>query len=215
MSTPASINELGVIARTTAKQYKNAEKTIKEIGEELGVDYVLEGTVRWQKSPSGTSRVRVTPQLIRVSDETYVWSNRYDAVLADVFEVQSEIAQKVTQALDITLLEVHRLALQTHPTDNLAAYDYYLRGNEYLTRSREEDLPRAVQMYEKAVELDGKFALAHAKLSEAHTQIYWQFYDRTEERLGKARASLDRALKLSPKLPEANVVLALLEQLGI
>ena len=81
-----------VISRSSAIRYKKTEKTIKEIGEELGVDYVLEGTVRWDRSPEGRGRVRVTPQLIRVSDDTHLWSDRYDREIEDIFAVQSDIA---------------------------------------------------------------------------------------------------------------------------
>jgi serine/threonine-protein kinase len=95
---------LGVIARTSAVMYRKSEKSVRQIGEELDVDYVLEGTVRWQRASDGPGRVRVTPQLIRVADETHLWADRYDAVLTDIFEVQSEIAEQVAGALGLTLL---------------------------------------------------------------------------------------------------------------
>src|SRR6266850_5181400 len=97
----AQLSGLGVIARTSATQYKGAHKSIRQIGAELGVNYVLEGSVRWEKPPGGRSRVRVAPQLIRVSDETHVWAQPYDAVLADVFSVQGTIAERVAEALDV------------------------------------------------------------------------------------------------------------------
>ncbi|KPK79020.1 MAG: hypothetical protein AMS25_14025 [Gemmatimonas sp. SM23_52] len=99
----ASITGLGVIARTSALRYKETDKTVQEIGQELGVAYILEGTVRWENLPEGQSRVRVTPQLIRVTDATHVWAEIYEEPLASVFEVQSEIAEKVADALDVTL----------------------------------------------------------------------------------------------------------------
>ena len=211
----AGVSEVGVIGRTTAHRYKKTDKTIKQIGAELGVDYVLEGTVRWQRTPDGTSRVRVTPQLVQVVDETYMWSDRYDAVLADIFEVQSDIAAQVVRALDVTLLAGDRRVIESKPTENLAAYEEYLRGNESLNRGvAEQALLTAVEYYKTAVELDPTFALAYAKLSEAHVQLYWQYYDRSEERLTKAKESVDTAMRLQPELPEARVVVALLEQLG-
>ncbi len=205
MSRLSTIHTLGVISRTSAIQYKGSNKAIREIGEELGVEYVLEGTVRWERPPEGPSRVRVTPQLIRVSDDTHLWSERYDAVLADIFQVQSDMAEQVAQALDITLLEPERQAIESKPTENTEAYDYYLRGNLYFHRSyRETDMKLALQMYEKAVELDPRFALAYAALSEIHAQIYWYYYDRSENRLTMAEAAVRRALEINPGLPEAH-----------
>jgi len=100
----ASIQKLGVISRSSAIRYKNTEKTIKEIGEELGVDFVLEGTVRWNRSPEDRGRVRVTPQLILVAEDTHFWSDRYDHGIKDIFTVQSDIAEQVIRQIDITLL---------------------------------------------------------------------------------------------------------------
>jgi serine/threonine protein kinase/tetratricopeptide (TPR) repeat protein len=205
MSRLSTIHTLGVISRTSAIQYKGSNKTIQKIGEELGVEYVLEGTVRWERPPEGPSRVRVTPQLIRVSDDTHLWSERYDAVLADIFQVQSDMAEQVAQALDITLLEPERQAIKSKPTENTEAYDYYLRGNLYFHRSyRETDMKLALQMYEKAVELDPRFALAYAAISEVHAQIYWYYYDRSEKRLTMAEAAVYKALEINPGLPEAH-----------
>jgi TolB-like protein/Tfp pilus assembly protein PilF/predicted Ser/Thr protein kinase len=208
MARLANIQRLGVIARTSAIQYRNTDKTIRQIGEELGVDYILEGTVRWQRIPHDPSRVRVTPQLIRVTDATHLWANVYENDMTDIFEVQSNIAEKVAEALDITLLEPERRSLEAASTDNLEAYHYYLRGNDYYNRGFvEQDLLIAVQMYEKAVKLDPRFALAYTQLSKAHAAIYWFYYDRTEERLVKAKEAVDKALELKPDLPEAHLAL--------
>jgi adenylate cyclase len=191
----ASITGLGVIARTSALRYKETEKTVQEIGAELGVEYVLEGTVRWENRPEGQSRVRVTPQLIRVTDATHVWAEIYEEPLASVFEVQSEIAEKVADALDVTLMEPERRALEAEPTRNLEAYSYYLRGNEYLQSSRTQaGAEEALAMFEKAVELDPDFEEARRKLAQVHADLYWasfrmlfsireQDYQETLERL--------------------------------
>ncbi|MBA7623552.1 hypothetical protein ES703_30949 [subsurface metagenome] len=152
--------------------------------------------------------MRVTPQLIRVPDDTHLWSDRYDAVLADIFQVQSDIAEQVAKALDIALLEPERRALKARPTQNMEAYDYYLRGNEYFHRSfLEDDFRIALGMYEKAVELDPTFALAYAQLSRAHLYMYWMFYDRSEERLALAKQAVDKVFQLNPELPEAHLAL--------
>ena len=133
------IEKLGMIARTSAYQYKNTYKSIRSIGEELEVDYILEGTIRWQKYPDGSSRVRVIPELIKASDSTNLWTEVYDKDITDIFEVQSAIAEQVAEALDITLAEDKRRALQTKPTANLEAYSFYLQGMNYLQKSNEEE----------------------------------------------------------------------------
>lgn len=170
----AALPGLGVIARTTAVQYRDAEKTVAEIGAELEIDYILEGTVRWENVPDGPNRVRVTPQLIKVDDGTHLWAEIYEEPMESVFEVQSEIAKQVAEALDLTLLEPERLALQTAPTTNLEAYRYYLLGDEYLRSgaSRTSAL-QALEMFEMAVQLDPDFEMARRKLAEAYANIYW------------------------------------------
>ncbi len=204
----AVVRGLGVISRTSALQYKKAAKTAKQIGAELGVDYVLEGTVRWERSAEGKSRVRVTPQLIRVSDDTHVWAGRYDRVMDEIFQVQSEIAEQVIAQLDVALLQPERTAMTARPTENLDAYQAYLRGKDYLWRPPDEENSRnAVRMLERAVELDPKFALAHAELSRAHSYLYHFGHDRTDKRLASAREAVDRALALQPDLPAAHVAL--------
>ncbi|UCF19966.1 MAG: tetratricopeptide repeat protein [Gemmatimonadota bacterium] len=205
----AEIPELGVISRTSAIQYKDTEASIREIGLELGVQYVLEGTVRWERQAAGPgqpSRVRVTPQLIRVADDTNIWSERYDEVLADIFRVQTDIAENVARALDITLLEPQRSSLASRPTDNLEAYDLYLRGNDYYKeRFLEENARRAIEMYEAAIELDPSFAQARAALARGRVWLHHQF-GRTSE-LPRARAAVEEALQLAPDLAEAHMAM--------
>jgi TolB-like protein/Tfp pilus assembly protein PilF/predicted Ser/Thr protein kinase len=205
----AALQGLGVISRTSAVHYKGADKTIRQIGEELGVGFVLEGTVRWDRTATGENHVRVTPQLIRVSDDTHLWSERYDQELENIFEVQSQIAEQVVRRLDVTLLEPERRVLEARPTENLDAYQAYLRGLEYNRRFdiAEEGKRLEVQMFERAVELDPAFALAHAALSRAHSALIILGMDLTQERLDKAKAAVDRALELDPELPEAHLAL--------
>jgi TolB-like protein/Flp pilus assembly protein TadD len=205
----AALGGLGVISRTSAFQYKTAGKPIKVIGEELGVDYVLEGTVRWDIPGEGQARVRVTPQLIRVADDTHIWTDRYERVLRDIFTVQSEIAARVVGELNVTLIDPEREALRAQPTANMDAYQAYLRGRDYLGRlgMSVEHLRLAIQMFQRAVELDPKFALAYAALGRAHSMMFNLGMDRTRERVLKTKAAVDRALELNPELPEANLAL--------
>ena len=205
----ASLQELGVISRSSANRYRKTEKTIREIGEELGVGYVLEGSVRWDRSPEGRGRVRITPQLIRVSDDTHLWSDRYDREIEDIFAVQSDIAEQVIRQLDITLLEPERQALKARPTDNLEAYQAYVRGIDYLWKpdETEEQFRLAIQMFERSIELDPNFALAFVGLSEALSYLSFLGYDLTEENISKAKAAADRVLELQPELSEGHKAL--------
>ncbi len=203
----AKVQGLGIISRTSASQYGETDKTVRQIGRELGVDYVLEGSVRWEGSGGG---IRVTPQLVRVSDDRQLWSERYDARLAKVFEVQATIAEQVARSLDLAITGPERQALAARPTENLEAYAYYLRGNDYLIGSWGEDkrLGIAMEMYAKAVELDPGFALAHARLSQAHSNFYASTVAGRPEDLDTARTAAETALRLQPDLAEAHVAMA-------
>ncbi len=205
----SAIGDLRVIASTSANLYRNGRKGIREIGAELGADYVLEGSVRWERSAQGAAHIRVTPQLITTADATHLWAEVYDEPLDEIFRVQGDIAQKVVHALDVRLLAPQRSQLATIPTHNLAAYDYYLRGNGYEGRAPAKATHlAAVRMYEKAVTLDPKFALAYAMLSRVHSRIYMFYWDRSPQRLALAKRAVDRALELDPGLPEAHHSLA-------
>jgi len=211
----ASVSGLGVISRNSAAQYAGGSTPIKQIGDELGVDYVLQGTVRWAGDEE-SSRVRITPQLISVDDDTQVWSNTYDRVVDDIFEVQTDIATQVIGQLGIALLGNEQEALQTRPTDNLEAYKYYLRGWEYWTHPDLTDRQFQVssQMFQRAVELDPEFALAHAYLSMAHSRVYWFGGDTGRSRMVESRAAADRALQLDPNLGEAHMALGYVHYYG-
>jgi TolB-like protein len=205
----AGVRELGVIARTSAMQYKNTDKSVRQIGDELGVDYIMEGTIRWQRTSQAPSRIRITPQLIRVSDATHVWADIYDEHADDILRVQSDIATRVIDALDIALLDGARRYVESIPTENFEAYTYYLRGASLEGSSfREETLSRAERMYAKAVELDSTFALAYAALSRVHSVAYFLHYDRSNQRVAESKKAADKALKLSPDSPEAHLAMA-------
>ena len=208
----SSIHGLRVISRTSALQYKKTEKTTGEIGEELDVDYVLVGTVRWEKTPEGTGRVRVTPQLIRVSDDIHIWTDRYDPNIEDIFSVQSEIAEQVARQLDLTLMEPERQALFARPTENLDAYNDFLRAKEVessgVLQRDVREIERAVELYERATEMDPDFTLAFISLSLIQSYMYISGMDPTEERLARSKNAVDRALLLDPDLPEAQEAMA-------
>jgi serine/threonine-protein kinase len=210
----SGLRDLGVVSRNSAVLYEGTDKTTRQIGDELGVDYILEGTIQWERLSDPTSRVRIIPQLIRVSDNTHVWAGTYDEDMAEVFRVQSDIAERVAQGLDVTVLEPERRLLRAKPTDNLEAYEYYLRGRDYLwakgwTAQDASALWIAVDMFERAIQLDSAFALAYVELSNAHWSLFSGFIDPTEERRALWKAAVDKALELQPDLPEAHLALGL------
>ena len=205
----AGVQGLSIIGRQGAVEYTASTKTPQEIGDELGVDYLLTSTVSWEESGDGTSRVRVVPQLVRTADGSTVWGDVYDEDLTGVFEVQAGIASQVVEALGVALLEPTRQALAAEPTSNLDAYDYYLRGNEYYRRPVSETTLRlAADLYTNALALDPEFAEAWARLSIVHSLTYWYYFDRTQERLDAALTTAERALRVAPDLPEAHLAMA-------
>jgi TolB-like protein len=148
----SAVSALGVIGRTSARQYKNTDKTVSEVGVELGVDYIVDGAVRLQHQQGGRV-VRVNTELIRVSDARSIWSDTYEALLEDIFGVQTDIALRVAEALEVTLLEPERRSLAVRPTENLQAYDYYLLGRDYLGEWELGAIEQAIQHFRSRFQL--------------------------------------------------------------
>ncbi|MBZ5588436.1 MAG: protein kinase [Acidobacteriia bacterium] len=204
----ANVQGLGVISRTTAVEYDRKGKTVKQIGSDLGVDYVLEGSVRWEHGAGREGRVRITPQLIRVADDTHVWADRYDRVIADVFAIQSEVAESAVKAMGATLLPREQTALREVSTTNLQAYDLYLRGKELASGGEDSaHVEGALRMYQAAIDRDPHFAQALAGLARMHLMMCWLYYDRSEARLASARETAERAVELRPDLAETHIAL--------
>ena len=201
----ASIGNIGVISRNSAEKLVNTKKSTAEIGKELGVDYILSGTIRWAKGTDKKSRVRITPQLTRVSDNTITWSDSYDKILDDIFSVQNDIAQKVVDQLGGSILadQVQKSA----PTNNLDAYDFYLRGLSYEARGSytKQDILNSINLFKKAIALDDKFALAYSHLSRGQSSMYWFFYDRSEENVKNAFDNAQKAFQLDPEVAETHL----------
>jgi len=203
----AGLSGLRVISRTSAVYYKGSDKPLKDIANELNVDYVLEGTIRWDKS-GDTDRVRIIPQLIRASDDSHIWASTIERELTQVFAVQADIAEQVATALNVNLLGEDRRRLQQIPTDNMEAYDYYLRGREVYHAFRDRrEVEMAVSLFEKAISLDTTFVSAYAELSMSHATIYWFGYDRTTERSNSARSTAELAIALDSTNTSARVAL--------
>jgi serine/threonine protein kinase/Flp pilus assembly protein TadD len=204
------IGDLGVISRTSSRRYAGTEKSIAEIGCELGVSYILEGAVRWSRTEDGRDRVRITPQLIRVSDDTHIWAESYDRLIEDIFAIQTEIARNVALALNINLISREYENVSTPPTKNLEAYNEYLQGNYYANRPHftTDDWNSMMASYRRAIELDPGFALVHAKLASAHAGLRYYLVDLSGERVEMARRAAERALELAPNTPKVHVALA-------
>jgi len=199
----ATIKTLGVISRKSAVTYRETDKTIKQIGEELGVDYVLEGTIRWARNADGTERVRITSQLIQAEKDIHVWTDTYEHTIDDIFRIQSAIANKVVNELGITLMESDRKKLDKIPTENIQAYHLYLRGKYYLAQPHFtlKNWEKAIDSFQQAVELDAEFALAYSELSKAHSRLYFVRADLSPQRLANADRAAKMAKQLAKDLP--------------
>jgi len=197
----SKIRDLKVISRTTMSKYKDTELTMGAIARELGSANILEGSVR-----RAGNQVRIVAQLIKADSDEHLWAETYDRDYADIFSVQTDVARSIAAALQSTLSPEEEKQLAEIPTDNMEAYDYYLRGNQYwYTKTTKEGNLKAVAMYERAVELDPGFGLAYARLSIGHSVLYQAAdWDPTEERKQMARRSLQRAINLIPDHPETH-----------
>lgn len=203
----ATVGNIGVISRESAEKLASANKSTQEIGKELGVNYILSGTIRWAKATDQKSRVRITPQLTRVSDNTITWSDSYDKILDDIFSVQNDIAQKVVDKLGGSLLG--NQLRKSAPTENMMAYDYYLKGLSYEARSAylQSDMVNSVSLFSKAVELDPGFGLAYSHLSKSLASMYWFYYDRSDKIVKDAYDNAQKAYQLNPELAESHLAL--------
>ncbi len=206
-----SLPGLQVIARGSSMPYKKTTKTPRQIAEELNVSYLLMATLRWEKV-GGQSRVHVSPELVDVTHPdapTSKWQQPFDAALTDVFQVQSDIATRVAQALGVVLGAGEQERLSEKPTQDLAAYDAFLKGEDAsrgLAAADPFSLRRAIGHYEQAVALDPGFAQAWVELSRAHSFNYSNSVPTPAER-EQARVAAERALTLAPGLPAAHLAL--------
>jgi TolB-like protein/Tfp pilus assembly protein PilF len=200
----AKIADLKVISRTSTQQYENKPRNLRDIAKQLGVANILEGSVR-----KVADRVRVSVQLVNAQTHSHVWGETYDRKLTDIFEVESEIAKGITDSLQAKLTGREEQALAVKPTNNPGAYDAYLRGLAFEARSAHSiDLVgKAVDSYQRAVQLDPNFALAWARLSRADSLLYFVRADTTDARRDAAQRALDSAQQLQPNSPETQLAL--------
>lgn len=184
---------------------------MRAAGRALGVAYVLTGRARWERTDAGLGRVEIEPALVRVRDGRRVWAERYEADARDVFAVEGEIGARVADALGLTVGGATRVALGARPTQSFAAYTEFLRG-ESLRRSTPDEakaLEQALAAYERAVALDPTFALAYARIADVHGGMYWDYVDRSAQRLARMDAAAHTAVRLAPGSPDTHLALAL------
>ncbi|HEX3445069.1 MAG TPA: TIR domain-containing protein [Chthoniobacterales bacterium] len=208
LNSLAKIAQLKVISRTSVMQYRaDAKRDLREIASALGVASVLEGTVRREGS-----HVRVSTELVDARNDHTVWADSFDRDLTDIFAIQSEVAQTIARKLTTTLSPEEKKIIEQKPTDNLAAYDLYLRAKELIAGADiaiaggdfEKPLTNAIGLLEQAVQLDPKFALACCSATHAHDLLYIT-YDPTPERRSHGDKAIADALRLKPDLPEAHL----------
>jgi serine/threonine protein kinase/Flp pilus assembly protein TadD len=207
LTSLAKISDLKVISRTSVSQYREqaVSRNLREIGRALGVEHVLEGSVRREGN-----RVLISVQLIDARNDQHIWVERYDRTLADSIGLQGELASQIARALQARLAPEEKARLEEKPTDNAEAYSLYLkgRGREGTVNNSTEDRIAAAQFYSRAIAVDPKFALAHARLSIVNSFIAgWPADDLG--RRGEARAAAEEALRLSPTLGESHTALGL------
>ena len=189
----SKVNGLRVISRTSVMQYKNHTKTIPQIAKELGVSYILEGSVRKQNN-----RVLITAQLIKANDE-HVWAENYNKSLEDVFKIQGDVSKKIVQQLKLTLSPKDKKKLETYPTQNIEAYQLYLKGRNFLDKVSNENIVLSRDFFKKAIALDPNYADAYAELGYSYLH-----FDNNIRDLKKAEDNINKALELNPNSSRAN-----------
>jgi non-specific serine/threonine protein kinase len=195
----SKIRGLNIFSRPTVLTFRDKAVTPLQVGQQLGAAYVLTGTLR-----RAGARLRINAQLVDAHTDFPVWSERFDREMKDVFEVQDEMARKIAEALRVTLSPEELEALAIKPTENLQAYDLYLRGKRYARRQTRQDLEFALQMFENAVSIDASFALAYAACANACAMFYCN-YSRDQVWVERAREASGKAVALRWDLPEVQV----------
>ncbi len=195
--------KLGVIARTSAMHYKNTTKTIDAIGRELGVAYILEGSVR-----RAGERVRITAQLIQVSDQTHLRAENFERDLKDIFALQNDVAERVAGSLTVELLPGEVATAARTRRINLAAHEAYLKGRFHWNKRTPDGIKKAVEYFEQGVALDPDWPLAYAGLADAYLLMPFWAPVRANDAIPKARAAAERALKMDESLAEAHATMA-------
>ena len=196
------VKELKVVSRTDVLPFRAKEVNTRQVGEALRVNYILEGSVR-----KAGNRIRITAQLLSVRDGYHLWAERFDRMVEDIFDLQNEVSQKIVDALKISLSDSERKALAQKPTDDLRAYDFYMRGRELLYLKGRRNTEKAIEMFNNAAAIDADFAASYAGLAEAYSSMY-EWYDSNSSWLSKAIEMNQKALALDPSSLEAKFGIA-------
>lgn len=199
----SKLKDMRVISRTSSMQFKGARKDIRSIGRELGVRYIMEGSVRRYKDD-----LRISVQLIDVASDTQLWAETYKGSLADIFDIQENVSRQIVDALRLQLTPTERVVLSKRSTLNAEAFDLCLRGRDFLYQATRSKLHIATDLFKKAIEIDPRYAEAYAGLGETYATLY-QNYDRSPELVDKAIESSLKAIMYDPSLSEAHAALSL------
>ncbi|MEP6509808.1 MAG: tetratricopeptide repeat protein, partial [Gemmatimonadales bacterium] len=194
----SKIKALKVSSRSSSFSFKGKNEDIREIGRKLQASTILEGSVR-----KAGKRLRLTAQLVNAENNEQLWAERYDRELEDVFQIQDEIAQSIVAALRVVLSDDEKRAIEQVHSPNVEAYGFYLRGRQYFHQHRRKSHEYARQMFERAIELDPDYALAHSGVADCCSFLY-QYFDASPGNLKRADAASRRALELNPNLAEAH-----------
>lgn len=195
--------QLKVSSRTSSFVFKGKQASIPTVARELGVRTVLEGSVR-----RAGDQVRITAQLIETDTDSHLWSETYDREMKDVFAIQDDIARSIVEALKVTLSPKERRALQNVAPINATAYDFYLKGRKYFYAMSRRDFLHAIAMFERAIELDPKYAMAHAGLADTYSMLY-RYADASKKNAILAEQASKRAIELDPESAEAQASLGI------
>ncbi|MEJ2495135.1 MAG: tetratricopeptide repeat protein [Ignavibacteriaceae bacterium] len=199
----SKIKEVSVLARTTTMQYKGTKKDIKTIGRELNIRYIIEGSVRKFQDD-----LRISVQFIDVTKGTQLWGETYKGKLADVFDIQEKVSKQVVDALMVKLTPMEKVVLEKRATVHAEAFDYYLKARDFLYRRTKSNVQIAIQLFQKAIELDVRYAAAYAGMGEAYANLY-QNFESKDVWLDKAIEASLKALTYDSTLSEAYSALAL------
>jgi len=194
---------LGVIARTSAMRYKGAKKSIREIGKELGVSHVLEGSVR-----RDAGRVRIAAQLIQVSDQTHIWAETYERNLGDILKLQSEVSQAVAREISVKLTPREAQRLATAREVSPAAYEAYLKGRHLWNKRTEDSMRKSIGQYEEAIRQCPDYAMAYTGIADTYVLLACRGMVPAKETFRKAKAAATKALELDPELGDTQGSLA-------
>jgi serine/threonine-protein kinase len=204
----AAVSGLALVSRRAAQRYARSERSLRDIGRELGIDYLLVGSVRWAGASTGPRTARITLELVRAGDERQLWSATYDRVIDNIFDVQTDIAGHVIDKLGVTVPESERRQLRAQPTDNREAYTLYLKGRYFWNKRTEADIQAALDYYQQAVDLDPRYALAWAGIADVW--IFRGFYSSRapRETFPQAKRAALQALTFDSALAEAHTSMA-------